>query len=92
MTTRFKARVCVQFPAEIATSNPAWDRDVFVCECCVLSGISVCDELITRLEEFQRMSAVVVCNLETSRLRRAWSALSRSATLKEIIIYKYCKT
>jgi hypothetical protein len=45
----------------------AW---MFVCcECYVLSGRGLCDELITRPEEFFRMWCVVVCDLETSRMR-----------------------
>ena len=43
------------------------------CECCVVSGRSLCDELITRLEESYRMWCVVVCDLETpTRMRRSW--------------------
>ena len=38
------------------------------CECCVLSGRGLCDELITRPEESYRMYYVVVCDLETSRI------------------------
>jgi len=34
------------------------------CECFVLSGRGLCDELITRPEEFYRMWCVVVCDLE----------------------------
>jgi hypothetical protein len=37
------------------------------CECCVLSGRGLCDELITRPEE---SLCVVVCDLEPSRIRR----------------------
>jgi len=45
----------------------AW---MFVCcECCMLSGRSLCDELITRPEESYRLWCVVVCGLETSRMR-----------------------
>ena len=48
----------------------AW---VFVCcECCVLSGTGLCDELITRPEESYRMWCVVVCYLEISRMRKSW--------------------
>jgi hypothetical protein len=36
------------------------------CECCVLSGRGICDELITRTEESYRKWCVVVCDLETS--------------------------
>jgi len=42
----------------------AW---IFVCcECRVLSGRGLCDELITRPEESYRLWCVVVCDLETS--------------------------
>jgi len=34
------------------------------CECCVLSGRGLCDELITRPEESYRLRCVVVCDLE----------------------------
>jgi hypothetical protein len=40
------------------------------CVCCVLSGL--CDKLITRLEESYRLWCVVVCDLETSLMRRPW--------------------
>jgi hypothetical protein len=52
------------------------------CECCVLSGRGLCDEPITRPEESYRLWCVVVCDLETSRMRRPWPALGRSATRK----------
>ena len=53
------------------------------CECCVLSGRGLCDELITRPEESYRLWCVVVCDLETSRMRRPWPALGRSAKTKK---------
>jgi len=34
------------------------------CECFVLSGRDLCDELITRPEESYRLWCVVVCDLE----------------------------
>jgi hypothetical protein len=40
------------------------------CECCVLSGIGLCDGLITRPEESYRLWRVVVCHQETSKTRR----------------------
>ena len=44
----------------------AW---IFVCcECRVLSGRGLCDELITRPEESYRLWRIVVCDLETSRI------------------------
>ena len=43
------------------------------CDCCVLSGRGLCDELITRPEESYRLWFVVVCDLQTSsRMRRPW--------------------
>jgi len=47
-----------------------------------LSGRGLCDELITRPEESYRLWCVVVYDLETSRVRRPWPALGRSATAK----------
>ena len=42
---------------------------IFVCcECRVLSGRGLCDELITRPEESSRLWCAVVCVLETSRI------------------------
>ena len=38
------------------------------CECCVLSGRGLCDNLITRPEEYYRLWCVVVYDLETSRI------------------------
>ena len=44
----------------------AW---IFVCcECRMLLGRGLCDELITRPEESYRLCCVVVCDLETSRM------------------------
>ena len=55
-------RLWVRIPPE------AW---MFVCcECCVLSGRGLCDGLITCPEESYRLWRVVVCDLETSKMRR----------------------
>ena len=51
----------------------------------MLSGRGLCDELITRPEESYQMRCVVVCDLETSSMRRPWHALGRSATGKQNI-------
>ena len=59
----------------------AWMSACF--ECFVLSGRGLCDALITRPEESYRMCCVVVCDLETSRMRRPWPALGRSATKRK---------
>jgi hypothetical protein len=51
-------RLWVRIPPE------AW---LFVCcQCCVLSGRGLCDELITLPEESYCLCCVVVCDLETS--------------------------
>ena len=38
------------------------------CDCCVLSGRGLCDELITRPEESYRLWCVVVCDLEITKI------------------------
>jgi len=42
------------------------------CDCYVLSGRGLCDGLITRPEKSYRLWCVVVCDSETSRMRRPW--------------------
>ena len=54
-------------PAEIMGLNPTGGMDI-CCECRVLSGRGLCDELITRPEESYRLCCVVVCDLETLRM------------------------
>jgi len=63
VAARSKAWVCGRSPAEIVGSNLTGGMD-FCCECCVLSGRDLCDELITRPEESYRLW-YVVCDLET---------------------------
>ena len=53
------------------------------CECCVLSGRGLCDELITRPEKSYRLWYVVVCDLETSWMRRSWPTGSCRAKNKQ---------
>ena len=64
------------------------------CVCCVFSGRGLCDELIPRPEESHRLWCVVVCDLETLKMRRPWPALGRSVTGKKgkniyILIYLF---
>jgi hypothetical protein len=80
VAARSNALVCGRSPAEIVGSNPTVDMDV--CLLWVLPGRGLCDELITRPEESYRLWCVVVCDLETSRMR-PWPALGRSATAKK---------
>ena len=53
------------------------------CECCVLSGRGLCDELITHPEESYRLWCVVVCDLESSRMRRPRPAFGRTPQEKK---------
>jgi hypothetical protein len=57
------------------------------CECRVWSNRGLCDELITCTEESYRLWCVVACGLETSRMRRPWPSLGRSATAKKRNLY-----
>ena len=41
-------------------------------ECRLLSGRGLCDGLITGPEESYQLWCFVVCDLETSRMRRSW--------------------
>ena len=54
VATRYKASVCGRSAAEIVGSNPAWGMGVCR-ECCVMLGRGLCEELITRPEEFYRL-------------------------------------
>ena len=80
-------RSAAALPAEIVGSNPTGGMDV-CCECRVLSGRGLCDELITRPKESCRLWCVVLCDLKTSRMMRPWPALGRS-TIKKTIANKY---
>jgi len=59
---------CGRSPSEIVGRIPpgAW----MCCLLCVLSGTGLCDRLISRPEESYRLWHVVVCDQETSRMRR----------------------
>src|SRR5215475_5123453 len=57
------------------------------CECCVLSGRGLCDELITRPEESYRLWCVIVCDLENLKNEEAMTSvgLQRHSTKKSLI-------
>ena len=67
VAARSKAYVYCRAPAEIMGSNPTGGMDV-CCDCCVLSGRGLYNELITRLEGSYRLWCVVVCDLETAKI------------------------
>jgi len=56
------------------------------CECRVLSVKTLCDELISHLEDPCRLRSIVVCDIEASRKKRPWRALGRSATGQKKLI------
>jgi hypothetical protein len=68
--------------AGIAVSNSA--EGMFIsCVCCVGSGL--CDELIPRSEESYRVCVcLIVCDLETSKIRRSRPELDCCAKKKYI--------
>ena len=62
------------------------------CECCVLSGRGLCDEVITRPEESYRLWCVVVCDLETSWMRRPWPTGGLLCQKQTIIMCEECSS
>ena len=63
---------------------------MFVC-CECLSGRGLCDGLITRSEESYRLWCVLVCDLETSRMRRLKPAIGlRKPVEEELLQVLYC--
>jgi hypothetical protein len=61
-------------------------------DCCFLSSIGICDELITRPEEFYWFWCVVVCGIETWFVRRLWltggSCPQNKTNMIWVIIYE----
>jgi len=60
------------------------------CECCVLSGRGLSDELITRPEESYRLLCVVVRDLETSWMRWPWPTGGRLLCQKNSTVIIHC--
>jgi len=57
------------------------------CECCVLSGRGLCDELITRPEESYQLWRVIVCDLENLKNEEAMTRVASQRHKKNIYIY-----
>jgi len=57
------------------------------CECCVLSGRGLCDELITRPEESYRLWCLVVCDLENLKNEEAMTRVGSQRHSKKINKY-----
>jgi hypothetical protein len=69
----------------IITPPGAW---MFVCcECCVLSGRGLCDELITRPEESYRLWCVVMCDLENLKNEEAMTRVGSQRHIKKKLYY-----
>jgi len=88
VTARSKVSVCGRSPSKIVGSNPTGSWMFICCECCVLSGRGLCDELITRPEESYRLWCVVWWDLETSWMRKPWP-IGGCRTKNNIYIYIY---
>ena len=54
------------------------------CECCVLSGRGLCDELITRPEESYRLWCLVVCDLENLKNEEAMTRVGSQRHKKKL--------
>ena len=59
------------------------------CECDMLSGRRLCDELIPRPEESYQLWCVVVCDPETSWIRRPWPTGRRAVAPKKSSKYEH---
>jgi hypothetical protein len=93
VAARSKARVCGHSPAEIWVRIPpgAW-MSIF-CECCVLSGTGLCDELFTRPEESYWMWCVVVCysrNPKNEETLAYWGLLRKKISKLEFPELNHC--
>jgi len=69
MAARSKAWVCGR-SGEIMGLNPTGAWMPVCCECCMLSGRGLCDEVITRPEGSYGLWCVVVYDIESSWMRR----------------------
>jgi len=59
------------------------------CECCVLSGRGLCDELITRPEESYRLWCGDVCDLENLRNEEVMTRVGSQRHRKKYIYKHY---
>ena len=61
------------------------------CECCVLSGRGLCDELISGPEESYRLWCVVVCDLENLKNEEAMTRVGsqRHSRKKSVSVRPY---
>jgi hypothetical protein len=83
---RSKARVFGRSVSGIMDSNPAGDRMSVSCEYCVL--LEVCATSNPSSRDFYQMW-LVVCDLETLRMKRPWPALGCCASEKKNLEYAF---
>jgi hypothetical protein len=88
VAARSKARDCRCSSAETVVSNPAGGWMSVCCECFVLSGRDLCDELITHPDKSYWLWCYSVCDLELSRIRRPWPTLGHSATGQNPLLWE----
>jgi len=55
------------------------------CECCVFSSRGLCNKLITCPEKPYQLWCILVCDLETSWMRRPWPTVG-AVTKKKLYI------
>ena len=67
---RFRSAAAPRLRLWVRIPPGGWN--FFCCDCCVLSGRGLRDEMITHPDESYRLWCVVVCDLETSWRRRPW--------------------
>jgi len=96
LTNQNSIREELRAPISVAARSKAWGLRPLACWDCgfesrrrhgclsVLSGRGLCDGLITRPEESYRLWCVVMCDLETSRMRRPRPAVGRNGTGEKI--------
>jgi hypothetical protein len=99
VAVRSEAWVWGQQLATIAGSNPSENMTFVCCNCCVLSGTGLCDELITHPEESYRLQCAVVCEklqelgsygqqwagAPEKQIRENWGSNIGEATLRDFL-------
>ena len=85
LAERSKARVCGCLLPGITGSNSAGGMDVYLLWVLCL----VRWRYLRRADHSPRVGCVIVCDLETSRMRRLWPALGSWAREKKVCMYKW---
>ena len=81
--------LCVGFPHRTSLCISLLSHSV-CCECCVLSGRGVCDELIAHPEEYYQLWCIIASDLKISEMSRPWPTgglLHQIQTKNSLMIY-----